>query len=199
MNTCGSHLKAVDHANSCYSDGYCVTGVGVVICARHGLIRKNGICNSQRGERFVNMDFIMLSTLSGVSMMHLFLIYDIACQWSKRFSERCADFPSNLQPPIDPRRIVYAIPKGHIKSHGRACQTKFSLNFLPGSGRTDGESVERDWAHMNGLVPSTREMGSGNRQETLDDHWNWWNWEKVKGLGQYMFIMIRQVNALILA
>ena len=69
MNTCGSHLKAVDHANSRYSDGYCATGVGAVICARHGLLRKNGVCDLQRGERFVNME--KLSTaISAASFNH---------------------------------------------------------------------------------------------------------------------------------
>ncbi len=67
----------------------------------------------------------------------------------------------------------------HIKAHGKTCQSPFSLNYLPGSARTDGEGVERDWAHMNALTSSTQEMGPGNRQETLDDHWASWNWQKI--------------------
>lgn len=130
------------------------------------------------------MDFIVLSMLSGVVMLHLLLIYDIACQWSKNFMRRMRNFPPNLHLSVQPQNIVYAIPKGHIRSHGKACQGTFSLNYLPGSARTDGESVERDWAYMNALVPSTREMGTGNRHETLDDHWGWWNWEKVKKMGE---------------
>lgn len=47
----------------------------------------------------------------------------------------------------------------------------------------DGEGIERDWAQMNVLVPSIREMGPRNRWETLDNHWGGWNWEKVKAFG----------------
>ena len=114
----------------------------------------------------------------------MLLIYDIACQWSKKLSEWIYIFLSSMHPSVPVANFDYAIPKGHIKSHGKSCQTNFSLNFLPGSGRTDGEGVERDWAHMNVLVPSTREMAPGNRHETLDDHWSAWNWEKIKNFGE---------------
>lgn len=189
MSTCGSRLQAVDHANSRYSNGYKSTGVGAVICARHSLVRKSGVADLQRGERYVNMDYILLSTLSTGKVSQLLIIYDIACQWSRRFLDRTVEFPPSMQLRVDPRNITYAIPKGHIQSHGKDCQSTFSLNFLTGSGRTDGEGVERDWAHMNGLVPSTREMNAGNRHETLDDHWGYWNWEKIKKFGEWQIFI----------
>ncbi len=183
MNTCGSNLKAIDHANTRYSDGYAATGVGAVVCARHTLLRKNGVCDLQKGERFVNMDYILASTLVGANLFRLLIVYDIACQWSKKLRARMSDLPSNIDIDLNQVEITVAIPKGHIKAHGKQCQSNYSLNYLPGSARTDGEGVERDWAHMNALTASTREMGPGNRQETLDDHWGAWNWEKVKKLG----------------
>ena len=54
----------------------------------------------------------------------------------------------------------------------------------------DGEGIERDWAQINALVPSTREMTSGNRKETLDDHWGYMNWEKVQTFGTYLFFFL---------
>ena len=51
-NLCESELHAVDHANTRFSQGYAATGVGGVVCARHGLVRKNGMGNLQKGERF---------------------------------------------------------------------------------------------------------------------------------------------------
>ncbi len=183
MNTCGSHLKAVDHANTRYSDGYAATGVGAVVCARHTLLRRNGVCDLQKGERYVNMDYILASTLANVTLSHLLIVYDIACQWSKKLRARLADLPSEIDLDLNGVEINVAIPKGHINAHGKACRSKYSLNYLPGSARTDGEGVERDWAHMNALTPSTREMGPGNRHETLDDHWAAWNWQKILKLG----------------
>lgn len=183
MNTCGSNLKAVDHANTRFSIGYAATGVGAVVCARHTLLRKNGICDLQKGERYVNMDYILASTLVNVTLFHLLIVYDIACQWSKKLRARFSELRSDIDLDLNTVNITVAIPKGHIKAHGEMCQSTFSLNYLPGSARTDGEGVERDWAHMNALTASTREMGPGNRHETLDDHWAAWNWQKVRKLG----------------
>jgi hypothetical protein len=52
-NLCDSELHAVDHANAKYSSGYRATGVGAVVCARHGLVRKNGLGDLQKGERYL--------------------------------------------------------------------------------------------------------------------------------------------------
>ena len=103
--------------------------------------------------------------------------------------------PDRLKVQIRPQQVTFAIPKAHLKSHGKSCQTKYSLNYLRGSGRTDGEGIERDWAQMNGLVPSVREMGPGNRRETLDEHCGAWNWEKTKKLGMspLLFISLRHL------
>ena len=153
MNTCGSRLRAIDHANA-NNVGYKASGVGAVVCARHTLVRRSGVTDLQRGERFLNMDYILFQTISKVKISQLMIIYDIACQWSKRLFQRAAGFPGATDLALHPSTTVFAIPKGHIKAHGKTCQTKFSLNFLPGSGRTDGEGIEREWAHVNALVPS---------------------------------------------
>ncbi len=193
MNTCGSNLKAVDHANTQFSNGYAATGVGAVVCARHTLMRKNGVCDLQKGERYVNMDYILASTLVDVTLHRLLIVYDIACQWSKNMRSRFLDLRSEIDIDLNNVQVAVAIPKGHIKAHGKTCQSPFSLNYLPGSARTDGEGVERDWAHMNALTPSTREMGPANRQETLDDHWASWNYQKVAKLGA-SFIINRSLH-----
>jgi hypothetical protein len=50
--------------------------------------------------------------------------------------------------------------------------------------RTDGENPERWWAHINPVSMSTKEMGPGARQDTLDDHASAWNFRKVTGFGK---------------
>jgi hypothetical protein len=50
-NLCQSELRAVDHANKKFSDRYLASGAAAVICARHGLVRKNGMGSLQKGER----------------------------------------------------------------------------------------------------------------------------------------------------
>lgn len=51
MPTCGSEFHAVNQANTRFSKDYSVTGVGAVVCARHALVRKNGVGDLQKGER----------------------------------------------------------------------------------------------------------------------------------------------------
>jgi hypothetical protein len=67
------------------------------------------------------------------------------------------------------------------------CQNNLSLSYIPGVGRTCGEDVETSWAHTNSLAPSTREMGPGARRETLNDHWNGWNFRKIVGFRKLNF------------
>ena len=135
------------------------------------------------------MDFIVLSTLVGVVMMFLTLSYDVACQWSRNFAKRVSEFPVWMQlPGYLLGSIKYVIPKFHIYGHGCPCQTKYSLNFLPHLGRTNGEEPERWWAHINPVSMSTREMGAGARHDVIDDHAASWNWHKIINFGIWMFI-----------
>jgi hypothetical protein len=53
MNTCESQHDAIARANTRCTPGYNVTGTGLVLCARHALVRKNGVGDLQKGERQV--------------------------------------------------------------------------------------------------------------------------------------------------
>ncbi len=134
------------------------------------------------------MDYILASTLIGATLSHLLIVYDIGCQWSRNLQAQFSDLPSDIDLDLNVVKITVAIPKGHIKAHGKSCQSKFSLDFLPGSAQTDGEGVECDWAHMNALTASTWEMGPGNQHETLNDHWGSWNWQKILKLGTFSML-----------
>ena len=52
LETCGTEFHAVNQANSKRSTDFTVSGVGAVVC-RHGLVRKNGVVDLQKGERCV--------------------------------------------------------------------------------------------------------------------------------------------------
>lgn len=43
------------YANTKFSKGYATTGVGLVLCARHGFIQLNGVGDLQKGERYVDV------------------------------------------------------------------------------------------------------------------------------------------------
>ncbi|KAG1745667.1 hypothetical protein EDB19DRAFT_2023583 [Suillus lakei] len=83
-SSCVSH-NAVNLADMKSSCGLAATGVGTVDCARHNMKRPNGVGDLQKGERYLNMDYLVLSTLASSSVPVLNLSYDITCQWSKNF------------------------------------------------------------------------------------------------------------------
>ena len=108
--------------------------------------------------------------------------YDIACKWSTHHLERFARNHPDLD--VESFEFSYYIPKFHLPGHGASCQTDYSFNYARGVGRTHGETVEQEWAHINLAALSTREMGPGARHLTLDDNWSGWNWKKILGMGK---------------
>ena len=126
--------------------------------------------------------------LKGVTVADVVISYDIACKWSIHHLQRFSQNHPYLD--IDSFRFTYLIPKFHLPGHGTSCQTEYSFNFTKGVGRTHGETVEQEWAHINLAALSTREMGPGARHLTLDDSWNWWNWRKILGMGMARLLFL---------
>ncbi|KAG1855222.1 hypothetical protein F4604DRAFT_1883241 [Suillus subluteus] len=116
-------------------------------------------------------------------IMALNILYDIACQWSKHIWTRMSAFPHQYHIKHHEKSIVFLVPKFHLPAHIAKCQTSFSFNFIKGVSHTDGEAL------------NTREMGPGSRRDTLDDHFNDWNWKKICAMGlifrrKYKFALI---------
>lgn len=135
------------------------------------------------------MDYIALSTLIGVTLLWVVVTYDIGCQWSKKFRSRMEDFPEHMRI-SDDIEVGVAIPGWHINGHGKACQDNFNLGYMKGAGRTCGDEIEGSWSHTNPLAVSVREVAPAARHETLNDHWNGWNYRKVVGLSTLLLFFI---------
>ncbi|KAF7313390.1 CxC2 domain-containing protein [Mycena chlorophos] len=160
ISTC-TGFRALDYANTKFSRGYSVTGVGMCICARHEFVFPNGVADLQKGERYGNMDYVFASVMRHTSrQLRIIASYDIACQWFKNLAPRLAKLPKFIRLHIVLHLFRFVVPKMHIKAHTLACQLLFSLYLAPGSGQTDGEGIER----------------------FLDDHWGFSNWRKLVGL-----------------
>jgi hypothetical protein len=113
------------------------------------------------------------------------LIYDIACEYHKNFAARMKNYNTELLPScLANIGWRYFIPKFHIIAHGPKCQCDFSLNWVQGCGRTFGERVEQEWAHIKKCAAATREQGPGARHLNLDHQWGGWNWRRLVGLGE---------------
>ncbi|KAG1892033.1 hypothetical protein F4604DRAFT_1875514 [Suillus subluteus] len=192
-STCVSH-NAVNMADTKSSRGLAATGVGTVDCARHDMKLPNGVGDLQKGERYLNMDYLVFSVMVGFAVVVFNLSYDIACQWHKKLWPRMASMPPRLQLNRDNKIIRFFVPKFHLNAHVQSCQTEFSFNFGKNVGRTDGEAPERGWANINRVASSTKEMGPGARRDTLDDHFSDWNWKKITMLGQRMLRKVKEAS-----
>lgn len=133
------------------------------------------------------MDFITFFCIIGTAITAFLFSYDIVCQWSRKLPTRIKQLPQCMQLTAEQlKNTTFVVPKLHLWGHGISCQLKYSLNFIKWSARTDGEGIERFWAFLNPLSMSTREMGAGARQDTIDDHIRWWNWRKIVGFGELL-------------
>ena len=149
--------------------------------------------------RYCNMNFIIFVALIGVILPWIFITYDIGCQWSKNFRKHMSEFPEHMQINLA-TRVDVAIPSWHINGLGEWCRKNFCLGYTRGAGRTCEEEVETTWSLTNALTPSVREMVPGARHDTLNDHWNSWNFRKIVGFHTFhSFILFNhQISLLVL-
>ena len=91
-------------------------------------------------------------------------------------------------------------PSWHINGHGERCRKNFCLGYTRGAGRTCGEEVEMTWSSTNSLAPSVREMVPGARHDTLNNHWNGWNFRKIMGFRTFHSVILfdHQISLLVL-
>ncbi|KAF8439266.1 hypothetical protein L210DRAFT_3646022 [Boletus edulis BED1] len=166
-SSCSGH-SAVNAADSKSAAGLAATGVGTVDCARHGFKLPGGVGDLQKGEKYINMDYLLFSALHRFAPLHVFKIsYDIACQWHKNLWTRMMRVPEPWHVDHDSKDITFLVPKFHLPAH----VTEY------------GEAPERGWANINPAASSTKEMGPGSHRDTIDDHFRDWNWKKVVSLG----------------
>ncbi|KAJ7234341.1 hypothetical protein C8J57DRAFT_1531743 [Mycena rebaudengoi] len=158
------------------------SGVGGAVCSRHECMRAHGLGNLQKGERYVNMDFILMACLVGFTLAMLTVSYDIACQWEVNLAARNQKLPTELQLPLDDITVQCALPVWHAGSHEDDCRNQNSLSFKKGVGKSDGEGVERTWAVLNPASYHTKDAGKGVREDVLEDKIDSHNF--LKNIGQ---------------
>ncbi|KAG2112875.1 hypothetical protein DEU56DRAFT_874348 [Suillus clintonianus] len=180
-STCSSH-NAVNSADTKSSHGLAATGLGTIDCARHNMKLLTAVGDLQKGERYVNMDYLFFSTLRHTAVDILNVLYDIACQWNKHLWHRMASFPPSMQLDHTAKKVTFFVPKFHLPAHIESCQTSFSFNF----------ARSRGWANINPVASSTKEMGPGARRDTLDDFFGDWNWKKITGLRRTMLRKVKE-------
>ena len=92
-------------------------------------------------------------------------------------------YPKDMQLDLSKTKLEFVVPRFHILGHGEKCRSRYSFGYREKMGHTDGENIERGWACFNGLSTTTREMGPGMRQDTLDRHFGDFNFQRILSFG----------------
>ncbi|KAJ7575193.1 hypothetical protein C8J56DRAFT_801798 [Mycena floridula] len=182
---CVSH-DAVNKADRKEVRGLKVTGLATVDCTRHEMKRPNGLAALQKGERYVNIDFIVWMSLWFTMLNFIVMSYDIMCQYSVNFYSRMSAVFGESTSRIHTKDVqfIWTVPKFHLPAHIQSCWQSFNFNYTRWTGRSDGEAVERGWSWLNRLRRSIKEMGPGSWRDTIEDHVSFHNWQKVTGMGR---------------
>ncbi|KAG1794837.1 uncharacterized protein HD556DRAFT_1431856 [Suillus plorans] len=127
--------EVMNLADTRASHGLAATGAGTIDCARHNFKCPCSVGDLQKGERYINMDYLFFSSMRSSRDVHVLNIsYDIACQWNKNLWSRMSAFPHKYHINHDEKVITFFMPKFHLPVHITSCQTKFSFNFIKGVG-----------------------------------------------------------------
>ncbi|KAJ7164850.1 hypothetical protein C8R43DRAFT_1122730 [Mycena crocata] len=173
-----SGFQAMFLANMKRVKGLRTTGIAGVTCARHNMWRPNGMGDLQVGERYCNLDYLLLSALLTFCMFAIVLSYDIACQYGINFWERMKKFPERMQLTISEENMWWKVPNFHLPAHKPPCHSPYSFHYMFGAGLNHGEGVEQNWSFSNGAAASTRLMGPGSRVATLEDVFGFHNYDR---------------------
>ncbi|KAJ6463767.1 hypothetical protein C8R47DRAFT_1079761 [Mycena vitilis] len=174
-----SGFQALFLANTKRSKGLRTTGIGGVTCSRHNMWRANGMGDLQVGERYCNMDFLLLGAIMHIYLLCLIISYDIACQYSIYFWGRVLGLPLEMRPKVGMDSVWWKVPNFHLPPHKPPCHAPYSFHYMFGAGMSHGEGVEQNWSLSNGAAGSTRLMGPGSRQSTLEDIFGFHNYDRL--------------------
>jgi hypothetical protein len=119
------------------------------------------------------------------AMAWLVFSYDIACQYAIKFWERMAKMPEAMHLKLPPADVWWMVPNFHLPDHLTKCRSPFSFHWMRGAGMTNGEGIEQNWAFSNGAAPSTRLMGPGSRQATLEDVFGFHNYDRLLAMRKW--------------
>ncbi|KAG1724946.1 uncharacterized protein EDB91DRAFT_1062537, partial [Suillus paluster] len=91
-SACWSH-NAVNMADTKSNCGLAATGLGTIDCTHHNMKLPTAVRDLQKGEKYINMDYLFFLALRHMTVDILNILYDIACQWNKNLWHRCGEHP----------------------------------------------------------------------------------------------------------
>ncbi len=126
------------------------------------------------------MDLPTLLSLKENAPPEVVISYDIGCQWGRNLWKRIEVYGEDLKPLQCPDQVIVLVPPSStLPAHVPSCQEEFCflLECKVGQNRRGSPGAYMG-LRQNAVASSTKEMGPGSRQDTLDDHWSDHNWRK---------------------
>ncbi|KAG1832772.1 hypothetical protein EV424DRAFT_1312516 [Suillus variegatus] len=131
---CNKH-RTVNQANaSCHRLE--ATGIGSCACAWHGCFVPHAMVDFQKGERQMNMDYVLCKALkmNADGICHALTFYDVNCQYHKCLKDRIAESPIlEIPKELD---IIPGIGLWHVHVHQDSCYVRYASNFIKGTSYT---------------------------------------------------------------
>ncbi|KAI5983618.1 hypothetical protein EDD15DRAFT_2178637 [Pisolithus albus] len=123
------------------NQGLDATGVGIIVCARHGMKLANGVGDPHKGERLYPSSADILTSMGrDATVDKLNVSYNIACQWHKSLYQMTMSLPEEVRLDLRKKHVSFFVPKFHLPTHITPCQWKYSFDWMRGVGRTDSEA-----------------------------------------------------------
>ncbi|KAH9884219.1 hypothetical protein C8Q73DRAFT_644132 [Cubamyces lactineus] len=165
-----------------------VSGIIALAC-RHMFMLPGSIVDLNKREAYLYVDFAVVSGMQPyVGLRLVKQTYDIACQYLINFGRRLEHWKQLCLPlasitTFNLPRTEGAIGLWHSLAHQILCRIFKSPEFMPGSGRYEGEGMERLWAITNDVSARTKEMTSGHRHDVLNDVYSDLHVRRVHNIG----------------
>ncbi|KAG1889098.1 uncharacterized protein F5891DRAFT_987476 [Suillus fuscotomentosus] len=154
-------------------------GIGGCACAQHGCFVPHTMVDFQKGERQMNMDYVLCEALKmNANGIHRALtFYDVNCQYHKHLKDHITE-SSILEIPKE-LDIIPGIGLWHVHGHQDSCYVRYASNFIEGATRIDGKIMETLWAPLNIISPAACGMGTPHQKKCLDYQMNDYNFMKM--------------------
>ncbi|KAK0562314.1 hypothetical protein OC844_002756 [Tilletia horrida] len=161
---CTSEVKAaVEGAVKASKGSFDIVGLVGMTC-RHGApllfcdVRETGEAHFYA---FALLDHLLRVCAGRIKTLGV--CYDIGCKLAVSPRIKSSLAPHGVQ-------LVFVVSLFHVFGHDVDCRLKFSPRRTIGFGLTDGESLERLWSAMSGMISVTRGMSRVGRHLALTAH-----------------------------
>ncbi|PBK73736.1 hypothetical protein ARMSODRAFT_986674 [Armillaria solidipes] len=138
ISTC-SGFKTLEQAETKGETGLWATGVAMCVCTRHEMVCAMGMGDLQKGERYTNMDYIIMSSTTSLGLQNIFVSYDIISNLHLRGGVG----------------LSCGVPKLHTKAHKLPCQCEYAIGIQDG---TRHDTLDDHFAYHNFI----KMIGLGN-------------------------------------